>query len=151
MDANLITAAAALGGATIGGVMSFLGSWVAQQKQLRAQWFGQDKLRRQDLYKEFVREASKSFVDALQHQNPDIASIVVLYEKLSRMRVISSPEVLAAAEEAIKRILDTLLQPAISLKSERVREMFESGSADILRRFGEACRAEFDALREQQF
>jgi len=58
MDANLITAAAGLGGATIGGAMSFLGSWVAQQKQLRAQWLGQDRLRRQDLYKEFIQEAS---------------------------------------------------------------------------------------------
>jgi hypothetical protein len=151
MDANLITAAAGLGGATIGGAMSFLGSWVAQQKQLRAQWLGQDRLRRQDLYKEFIQEASKSFVDALQHDNPNIGSIMVLYEKLSRMRIISSPEVLAAAEEVVKRIIDTLLQPAISLTSEKVRQMFESGSADILRSFGEACRLEFDALRAQQF
>jgi hypothetical protein len=151
MDANLITAAAGLGGATIGGAMSFLGSWVAQQKQLRAQWFGQDRIRRQDLYKEFIQEASKCFVDALQHEKPNIGSIVVLYEKLSRMRVISSPEVLAAAEEVVKRIIDTLLQTPISLTSERVHEMFESGSADILRSFGEACRVEFDALRAQQF
>jgi hypothetical protein len=150
MDANLITAAAGLGGATIGGAMSFVGSWVAQQKQLRAQWFGQDRLRRQDLYKEFIQEASKSFVDALQHDNPNIGSIMVLYEKLSRMRIISSPEVLAAAEKVVKRII-TLLQPAISLTSEKVRQMFESGSADILRSFGEACRLEFDALRAQQF
>ena len=131
--------------------MSFLGSWVAQQKQLRAQWFGQDRIRRQDLYKEFIQEASKCFVDALQHEKPNIGSIVVLYEKLSRMRVISSPEVLAAAEEVVKRIIDTLLQTPISLTSEKVHEMFESGSADILRSFGEACRLEFDALRAQQF
>jgi len=76
---------------------------------------------------------------------------MVLYEKLSRMRIISSPEVLAAAEEVVKRIINTLLQPAISLTSEKVRQMFESGSADILRSFGEACRLEFDALRAQQF
>ena len=151
MDANLITAAAGLGGATIGGAMTFLGSWVAQQKQLRAQWFGQDRLRKQDLYKEFIQEASQCFVDALQHDKPNIGSIVVLYEKLSRMRVVSSPEVLAAAEEVVKGIINTLLQPAVSLTSEKIREMFESGSADVLRSFGEACRAEFDALRAQQF
>ena len=151
MDANLITAAAGLGGATIGGAMSFLGSWVAQQKQLRAQWFGQDRLRRQDLYKEFIHEASKSFVDALQHEKPDIASIVVLYEKVSRMRIVSSPAVLSAAEQALRRIIDTLLQPTISLTGEKVRDMFETGSADVLRNFGEACRAEFDELRANQF
>jgi len=151
MDATLISATAALGGATIGGAMSFLAAWVAQQKQLRAQWFGQDRIRRQDLYKEFVQEASKSFVDALEHEHPNIASIVVLYEKMSRMRIISSPQVLAAAEQVLRRIIDALLQPRISLTSERVREMFETGSADVLRSFGEACRAEFDELRAQQF
>lgn len=151
MDASLISAAAGLSGAAIGGAMSFLGSWIAQQKQLRAQWFGQDRMRRQDLYKEFIQEASKSFVDALQHEKPNVASIVVLYEKLSRMRIISSPAVLSAAEQAVRKIIDTLLQPTISLTSENVHEMFETGSADVLRSFGEACRAEFDALRAQQF
>jgi hypothetical protein len=151
MDANLITAVAGLGGATIGGAMSFLGSWVAQQKQLRAQWFGQDRMRRQDLYQEFIQEASKSFADALQHDKPNVASIVVLYEKLSRMRIISSPAVLFAAEQATRRIIDALLQPEISLTGESLREMFETGSADVLRSFGEACRAEFDELRAKQF
>jgi hypothetical protein len=151
MDGTLVSAAAGLCGAAIGGAMSFLGSWIAQQKQLRAQWFVQDRLRRQDLYKEFVQEASKSYVDAFQHERPNIASVVVLYEKLSRMRIISSPAVLSAAEQALRHIIDTLHQPGISLTSESVREMFETGSADILRNFGEACRAEFDALRAQQF
>ena len=151
MDSTLVSVAAALGGATIGGAMSFIGSWVAQQKQLRAQWLGQDRLRRQDLYKEFIEEASKSFVDALQHNEPNIASMGVLYEKVSRMRVISSPQVLAAAEDVIKRIIATLLQPAMSLTSEKVSEMFEAGSADVLRTFGEACRAELDELRAEQF
>ncbi|MBV9532092.1 MAG: hypothetical protein JO283_13750 [Bradyrhizobium sp.] len=151
MDANLITAVAGLGGATIGGAMSFLGSWVAQQKQLRAQWFGQDRMRRQDLYQEFIQEASKSFADALQHDKPNVASIVVLYEKLSRMRIISSPAVLFAAEQATRQIIDALLQPEISLTGESLREMFETGSADVLRSFGEACRAEFDELRAKQF
>ena len=151
MDATLISAAAGFGGATVGGAMSFLGSWIAQQMQLRAQWLGQDRMRRQDLYKEFIQEASKSFVDALQHDKPNIATIGVLYEKLSRMRVISSPQVLAAAEAVIKRIIDALLQPAISLTSAKISEMFESGSADVLRTFGEACRTELELLREQQF
>jgi len=150
MDATLISAAAAFGGATVGGGMSFLGSWIAQQMQLRAQWLGQDRLRRQDLYREFIQAASKSFVDALQHNKPDVGSIGVLYEKLSRMRVISSPQVLTAAEDVIKRIIDALLQPAIALTSEKVSEIFESGSADVLRTFGEACRAELDQLRQQQ-
>jgi hypothetical protein len=146
MDSSVISAAAALGGAAIVGVMSFLGAWTAKQKEVRAQWLVQDRLRRQDLYKEFIQVASKCFVDAVQHENPDIGSLVAMYEKMSRMRVISSPQVLADAEQVLRRIIDALSEPAVTLTNDKVREMFETGSADVLRNFSESCRAEFDAL-----
>ena len=151
MDATLVSAAAALGGASIGGAISFLGSWIVQRRELRAQWLVQDRLRRQDLYKEFIQEASKCFVEALQHDKPNIALVVTLYEKMSRMRIISSSEVLAAAEQVLNRLLDALFQPPIRLTNGKLREMLETGSTDVLRSFSEACRAEFAALRAQQF
>jgi hypothetical protein len=146
MDSSLISAGAALGGASIVGAMSFLGAWAAKQKEVRAQWLVQDKLRRQDLYKEFIQVASKCFVDALQHEKPDVASLVAIYEKMSRMRVISSPQVLADAEQVLKRIIDALSEPPVTLTNDKVRELFETGSADVLRKFSESCRIEFDAL-----
>jgi hypothetical protein len=146
MDSSLVSAGAALGGAAIVGVMSFLGAWTAKQKEVRAQWLVQDRSRRQDLYKEFIQVASKCFVDALQHENPDISSLVAMYEKMSRMRVISSPRVLADAEQVLRRIIDALSQPPVTLTNDKVREMFETGSADVLRKFSESCRAEFAAL-----
>ena len=151
MDATFISAAAALGGAAIGGALSFLGSWIVQQRQVRSQWVVQDRLRRQDLYKEFIQAASKCFADALQHDKPDIASLTVLYEKISRMRVMSSPAVLAAAEEVLRRIIDTLFEPAMEVTNVKVRELFDTGKGNFLRHFSEACRDEFDALRAQQF
>jgi len=68
IDPNMISAAAALGGATIGAVLSFLGSWLVQQRVVRAQWVGQETLRRRELYKEFIQEASKCYVEALQRR-----------------------------------------------------------------------------------
>ncbi len=88
MDLGLVSAGAGLVGATIGAAVSFLGSWVVHQKEVRAQWLGQDKLRRQDLYKEFIEEASKCYAHALQNEKPDVPLLVVLYGKISRMRVI---------------------------------------------------------------
>jgi len=149
MDSSLISAGAALGGAAIVGAMSFLGAWTAKKKEVRAQWLVQDRLRRQDLYKEFIQVASKCFVDAVQHEKPDVASLVAMYEKMSRMRVISSPQVLADAEEVLRRIIDALSEPAVTLTNDKVREMFETGSADVLRSFSESCRSEFDALGAQ--
>ena len=151
MDASLVSAISALGGASIGGALSFLGSWAAKQKEVRAQWLVQDRLRRQDLYKEFIQVASKCFVDALQHEKPDIVSLVEMYEKISRMRILSSPQVIADADHLLRRIVDALSEPAVILTNDKVREMIENGSADVLRKFAESCRAEFDALNAQQF
>jgi hypothetical protein len=150
MDAGLFSASAALVGAAIGGSMSFLGSWLVQQKEVRAQWVGQDRLRRQDLYKEFIQEASKCYADALQHQTPDVPSLVVLYGKISRIRAISSPKVLAAAEKVLRRIADIYFEPPIALSRDQIRSMLRDGSVDILREFSESCRVEFEMLRAQQ-
>lgn len=146
MDLGLVSAGTGLVGATIGAAMSFLGSWVVHQKEVRAQWLGQDRLRRQDLYKEFIQEASKCYADALQHEKPDVPLLVVLYGKISRMRVISSPQVLAAAEQVLRRIADIYFEPPVVISSDQFRSMLQDGSVDVLRDFSQCCRAEFDML-----
>jgi hypothetical protein len=67
MDASIIAALAALAGAAIGGLTSFVSSWWTQRAQAKAQWRAQIQLRRQELYKEFIGDASKLFVHALQN------------------------------------------------------------------------------------
>ena len=143
IDATLISAFAALGGASIGGVMSFMGSWIVQKKEVRAQWLAQDRQRRRDLYKEFIQEASKFYVDAIEHDTLNVSSLVVLYEKISRMRIISSHKVISAADGVLRKLIDILFEPPVALTKDEVRTLIESGSADILRNFSESCRDEF--------
>src|SRR3974390_3780626 len=111
MNASVISALSGLLGAAIGGFASLLASWMTQRVQVRAQWVVQDKLHRQDLYREFIEEASKCYIDALQHDKGDIPALVTLYTKIGRMRVLSPPNVLAAAEQIGHKILDKNLQP----------------------------------------
>ncbi len=144
MNPSLISAVAALAGATIGGVMSLFASWLVTQRQLRAQWLAQDKLRREDLYKEFIEEATKCYVDALQHDKPDIPMLAVLYAKMSRMRVLSSKQVIASAEQLITQIINTYSEPNRTFTELRA---IQHGSLDIIRTFSERCREEFDHLR----
>jgi hypothetical protein len=150
MDSNLISAVAGLAGAAAGGTASFLGSWLGQQRHARAQWLTQDKLRRQNLYKEFIEEASKCYIHALQHHQPDILVLVALYAKTSEMRVISSPEVLAAAEDVVRRLVDTYSNADITFADIELKTLIQDGSFDLLRDFSESCRAEFDRLRAQK-
>src|SRR5262249_2803457 len=149
MDASGITTLAALLGAAVGGLTSGLASWLIQKTQAHAQWLAQEKLLRQELYKEFIEEASKCHVDALQHDNPDIPALIGLYAKVARMRVLSSQTVLEHAEQIERTILDTYLEPDKTFPE--LREMANSGSLYLLRDFSEACRAEFESLRAQQF
>ena len=130
MDASGITALAALMGAAVGGLTSGLASWLIQKTQARTQWLAQEKLLRQELYKEFIEEASKCHVDALQHGNPDIAALIGLYAKIARMRVLSSQTVLESAEQIERTILDTYLEPDKTFT--QLREMANSGSIDLL-------------------
>jgi hypothetical protein len=140
-----------LAGAAIGGSMSVVASWLAQRRQARAQWFIHDRLRREDLYKEFIEEASKCYVDALQHDatKADLGGLVVLYSKINRMRILSAPQVVASAERVAEKILDTYLEPDRSFLE--LRDMVKSGTIDILREFGNNCREEFETLRAAQF
>ena len=149
MDASVISALAALVGATVGGLTSGLASWVTQRTQIRAQWASQEIIRRQELYKEFIDAASKCYVHALQHGQADIPALVELYAKLGRMRLVSSPKVLESAKQIERNIIDTYVAPDKTFLE--LREMIDSGSVDLLRDFSEACRAEFSSLRPQLF
>ena len=149
MNASVISALSGLLGAAIGGFASLLASWMTQRVQVRAQWVVQDRLHRQDLYREFIEEASKCYIDALQHDKGDIPALVTLYTKIERMRILSPPNVVAAADQIGHKILDTYLQPDRTFLE--LREMVQSNSINILHDFSEACRQEFESLRAQQF
>lgn len=147
MDSSLISALAALIGASIGGLTSVLASWLLHQRQVRVQWVEQEVNFRQGLYKEFIEDASKCYVDALQHDTGDIPALVALHATIDRMRILSSSSVMASVEKARRKILDTYLEPDKSFPELRELVRTEVDLVDLLREFSEACREEFAALR----
>jgi hypothetical protein len=145
MDAPIISALAALTGAAVGGLTSGITNWLNHRSQIRAQWLLHDKNRRQILYRDFIEEASKCYIDALQHDEADIPGLVGLYAKLSRMRAQSSRPVVDRAEEIARKILDTYLEPDKSFVE--LREMAIAGSIDLLHGFSDACHDEFEQMK----
>jgi hypothetical protein len=145
MDASVIPAIAALAGAAIGSFTSVVASWLTQHTQARMQRRAQNQNRRQDLYKEFIGDASRLYIDALQNNKADVSALMGLYSELSRMRILSSAEVVESADQIIKKIVDAYLEPNKAFPE--LREMAKSGLIDPLRNFSEACRAEFQFLR----
>ena len=102
---------AALAGSAIGGLTSFAAAWVTQRQQANVQWLLQDKTRRQELYKQFIEEASKLYADALVHNQVEVSALVSIYALTSRMRIISSPEIVERADKVIRMIVDTYFLP----------------------------------------
>jgi hypothetical protein len=89
MDTSVVTALAVLAGAAIGGLTSFLVSWLSQRAQAKIAQLAHYQLRRQELYKEFIDEVSKFYIHALQSDKLDVSGLMGLYAQVSRMRVLS--------------------------------------------------------------
>jgi len=149
VDASIITALAALTGAAVGGLTSGVAAWLNHRSQVRTEWILHEKTRRQILYRDFIEEAAKCYIDALQHDKADIPGLVGLYAKLSRMRALSSRPVVQRAEDVARKILDTYLEPDKSFVE--LREMAIDGSIDLLQGFSDACHDEFEQMKPGQF
>jgi hypothetical protein len=149
VDVSIISALAALTGAAVGGLTSGIATWLNHRSQVRIEWILHEKTRRQTLYRDFIEEASKCYIDALQHDKADIPGLVGVYAKLSAMRALSSKPVVHCAEDVARKILDTYLEPDKSFVE--LREMVIDGTIDLLRGFSDACREEFDGMRPMRF
>ena len=141
MDSTL----AALLGAVIGGALSVLASWIAQQVQSRSQLLAQEIKQRQQLYSVFVEAASCCFADALQQSEPDTTALARLYGEIGRMRLVSTEPVIKEANKIAHQILDAYADDNRS-KTE-VRDFLAHDSVDLFADFGDACRAELLRLQ----
>src|SRR5262249_9111369 len=144
MDAAYFSAFAALAGSVIGGLTSLGASWLTQHSQLGAQRFARNLERRETLYKDFINEASKLYVDAFAHDQTDLANLVRLFAMISQMRVVSSPRVIEDAHTVGRLIMETYVAPNKNLVG--LQGTVESHMVDPLRGFSEACREELQQL-----
>ena len=93
IDPAYISAFAALVGTFVGGITSIATSWLGQQRQSKEQRRAREKTELQALYKQFIQEASKLYLDALEHNKTEISKLVDAYATLNRIRVQSSSKV----------------------------------------------------------
>jgi hypothetical protein len=102
-----------------------------------------EKRQRQTLHKLFIDEASRLCGDALEHNNPQVVELVRIYALVSRMRVLSSPPVIEAANKIVRKIVDTYLEPNKTFLE--VHELLRRDAMDPLREFSETCRQELES------
>ena len=101
MDAALLSALAALAGSVVGGLTAGFTSWVNQRAQTKAGLLTHALSRREELFKDFMIVASRSYGEALMSSTPQLQELVELYGMISRMRVLCWPYTVACAEKVM--------------------------------------------------
>jgi hypothetical protein len=145
MEPAYIAALAALAGSLIGGLTSFATTWLTQQTKVRAQRLLDEIDRREELYKDFIEEASRLYADAFEHDKAETSKLVNLYALVSRMRVRSAPKVTENADKVVRLIIEMYLAPNKTFRD--VLKLLESEEIDFLREFSIACGEELRDLR----
>src|SRR5215472_6008528 len=102
MNPAYVSALAALAGAIIGGLTSFVTSWLMQRTQLRHAHREAEEAKLEALYSDFITEASRLFGDAATHQasthqTEDFTDLMRLVAMIGRMRLGSCRTVIDAA------------------------------------------------------
>jgi len=144
MEAAYISAFAALAGTAIGGLASFATSWVTQQAQSRAQRIAAERDSRAALFGRFLDEAARLYADALQNLRDDTSALIGIYALTNRIRLISSPPVVEAADSVARIIVDAYLAPNMTMAEMRANWI--DRHVDPLRDFAEACRKELQSF-----
>ena len=141
MDIAYISALSALAGSVVGGLTSGVTTWLGLRAQARAGQLAHNKSQREDLYRDFIVAASQAYGNAVVSNEPQIQELVALYAMISRMRILSSPTIVACADKIMRATIATYFAPNKTIRE--LHELVESGSAfDPLKDFSEMAREE---------
>jgi len=145
MNLAIISALSALAGSTIGALSSFTTTWLVQTSQIRSLQRGTEHTKRETLYGDFIAEAAKRMTDAMSHQaeTPDVLMLMVA--SIGQMRLFSSADVVAAAEQVARVVVESYIAPNRSLK-ELHDAVMDGEKLDPIAQFADACRKELGNL-----
>jgi hypothetical protein len=145
MDMFYIPAIASFSGSASGTLASIVTNWVTQRRKDRFRHSLRATSQREELYKNFIEEASRLYADAIVNDKSEVSKLVDLYALIARMKILSSDAVIEAAEKAGRLILETYLSPNRTFADlpELINEM------DPLRDFSEACRRELQSFNSR--
>ena len=117
-----------------------------QRHQDRRDLLARKIVRRETLYSDFISESARLLVDAAEHSIGDPHNLITAYALLSRIRLGSSRQVLKAAEDVVKHIVENYRKP--NLTAEQIESLAVSDE-DPLRNFSDICRVELESMQRQ--
>ena len=119
MDTSIIAAFSAILGTTVGGLITFLTTFLNQRFAMRRDILAKDVANREQLYSEFLKEVGNLYFDSVNRTLNDTsqqASLIAMYSLVGRIRMISSEAVLTAAEKVAEDIVESYKRPPITFQ-----------------------------------
>jgi hypothetical protein len=141
MDMMSVSALSALVGSIVGGLSQGATGWINLRAQARVTRRALRVSRQEELFRDFICAASKTYAEAIQSNEPKAQDLVSLYGMISRMRVGSSAKIVACAEKVLDVTIETYRLPSKTFAE--IHALVMSGEAmDPLKEFVEAAREE---------
>ncbi len=128
----------------MGSLSPVLSNYVLQRRVARRDLINREIAERQKLYSDFISEAARLHADAMTQNTFDLNELVSLYALTSRIRLVSQDDVVQAAEETVRSIVQRYGEINVTL--EDLREAALAAKADPLRRFSTTCRKDLQRL-----
>ncbi len=140
ITAAMTSVLAALSGSAIGALAPVLSNYVLQRSATTRDLLNHQLAQRENLYSEFIKEASRLYADAMIHELQDLSDLVALYALVSRIRLLGSQPTFRAAENFVRVIIRHYGDPNLTLEETRATVL--SSTADPLELFSLECRKE---------
>jgi hypothetical protein len=145
IDPALLSAISALLGALIGGGGSLAAAIYTQRYQDRLQRVAREITKREAVYADFIMNASKLLLNAYVSDgftlNGDEQRLIGL---ANRMRLFAPRNVIDAAENVFRGLVEISLKPSVDLRKLTVADLSKNSDSDLLLPFSQACRADLD-------
>jgi hypothetical protein len=145
MDTTIVSSLAGVLGSIVGASTTILAGWITQRALSKRELNREEIDKRERLYGEFIGECSKLIIDAYEHELEAPEKLLPAYALVNRIRLMASDPVLIEAEHIMTRVAEQYFSP--NLSTEDLRALVRSPENDVLRPFGEACRAELKSIR----
>ncbi|MEP9387705.1 hypothetical protein [Mesorhizobium sp. KR9-304] len=143
LEPATLSALSALMGSAIGALASVATTWLTQHHQDRMRRLTQEGSHREQLFMEFIDQASRTYADGIVQQSlEEPAKLVPIYATINKLRLFASPGTIGAAEAVLERIVETYETPSTALEAKHAR----IAAHDILHTFAKSCRAELADL-----
>lgn len=144
MNPAAMSALAVFGGASVGSLSPVLSNYVLQRRVARRDLINREIVERQQLYADFISEATRLHADAMTRSTFDLNELVNLYALTGRIRLVSPDDVVHDAEETVRNIVQRSGETNVTL--EDLREAALAAKADPLKRFSTTCRKDLRRL-----